>query len=74
MLSRTKPPVSQTEARRTASQFVLAGATDSEVRQILGPPDVIEAGEWIYFVDPRRGWSIVFTPAKTVERVDYWVS
>jgi hypothetical protein len=68
-----RPQVPRRHARLDVDRFVQSGATDAEVRRILGDPDVIEADQWIYTIDPRRGWRIIFSPAHRVVRVDFWV-
>jgi hypothetical protein len=72
-LTPRKPRVPPEEALRAADQFVRSGATARHVRRVLGSPNDVEAGEWIYLIDPRRGWRIVFSPTNRVERVDFWV-
>lgn len=66
----TPPPA---DARMNADRYVRPGDTEDQVTRAIGRPDTIEANQWIYTIDPRRGWRVTFSPSGTVEDVDLWI-
>jgi len=47
--------------------------TESEVLRLVGQPDASEARQWIYYIDPRRGWRVTFDASMTVASVKFWI-
>lgn len=76
MLRRRSGVASQGTLAQRVSAFeqVDQGMPQSDVRNLMGDPDAIENGDWVYKLEQYSGFLVEFDSTDRVTRARHWVS